>query len=95
MTPHEEIDRASKAQTLLDDELLQSALAAIEAEVIKQWSECPARDKDGKEMLWQLYKTSQKFRGLLNGYVQTGMLSASNLKHAGDKRTLFDRIRAA
>ena len=94
MTPHDEIDRARKAQSLLDDELLQSALAAIEAEVIKQWGECPARDKDGKELLWQLYKTSQKFRGLLTGYINTGTLAVENLKHTGDKRTLFDRLRA-
>ena len=42
--------------------------------------ECPARDKEGKEALWQLIKTARKFRGVLQGYVQTGKLAADQLK---------------
>jgi hypothetical protein len=76
---HQDQTRAWKAQQLIDNDLLQEALSAIETEVIGQWEQCPARDKDGKEALWQLFKTSKKFRSLLNGYVQSGKLATEML----------------
>ena len=87
-------DRGQEAQRLIESPLLQEALAAIESEVIGQWEQCPARDKEGKEALWQLYKTSKKFRALLEGYVQTGKLAAENLKRyeeQGRVARLFNR----
>jgi hypothetical protein len=75
----EDQTRGWKAQELMDNELLKEALAAIEAEVIGQWEQCPARDKEGKEALWQLYKTSKKLRSVLFGYVQSGKLASENL----------------
>jgi hypothetical protein len=76
---HKDQTRGWKAQQLLDNDLLGEALGAIEAEVVAQWEQCPARDKEGKEALWQLYKTAKKFRSLLNGYVQTGKLATETL----------------
>lgn len=73
-------DCGQVAQQLLDNEVLQKALAAIEEEVIAQWEKCPARDAEGKEALWQLFKTSKKFRAVLVGYVQTGKLATEQLK---------------
>jgi len=72
--------RGDEARRLLENEVLQAALDAIESEVVNQWEQCPARDKDGKEALWQLLKTSKKFRRLLTGYVETGNLARENLK---------------
>lgn len=72
--------RGDEARRLLDNEVLQEALNAIESEVVSQWEQCPARDKEGKEALWQLLKTSKKFRRLLTGYVETGNLARENLK---------------
>ncbi len=77
---HDQQYRAAKAQELLDNDLLNEALEAIEREILDQWVECPARDKEGKEALWQLIKTARKFRGVLQGYVQTGKLAADQLK---------------
>ena len=76
---HQDQTRAWKAQQLIDNDLLQEALTAIESEVVSQWEQCPARDKDGKEALWQLFKTAKKFRCLLNGYVQSGKLATEML----------------
>ena len=87
-------ERGRRAQELLDNELLKAALDAIEAEVVAQWEQCPARDKEGKEACWQLIKTSKKFRGILLGYIDTGKLAADNIKRF-DRRGLLDRIRAA
>lgn len=82
----EEQTRGWKAQELLDNELLREALTAIEEEVVKQWEACPARDKEGKEALWQLFKTSKKFRTLLLGYVQTGKLATDSLQRYEESR---------
>lgn len=87
-----DINRAEHAQRLLDDELLQETLDAIEREVVKAWGECPQRDKEAKEAYWQLYRTSQKFRDILRGYVETGKLATSNLKHFEKERGLLRRV---
>lgn len=75
------------SQSLLENELLNEALDAIEQEVIAQWEACPARDTEGKETLWKLYKVSKKFRSVLNGYVETGKLATDQLKHIDAKRS--------
>lgn len=93
MKEHEEIERGRQAQELLNSELLAEALDAIEAEVVAQWEKCPARDQEGKEALWQLFKTSKKFRTVLHGYINTGKLAAENLKRFEEKRGLF-KLRA-
>lgn len=91
----EEQTRGQRAQELLDNEVLTEALDAIEAEVIAQWENCPARDSAGKEALWQLFKTSKKFRGLLVGYVQTGKLASDNLRRIEEQKGLRSLFRAA
>lgn len=86
MTPEQEMHRGDEARLLLENETLKAALDAIESEVVNQWEQCPARDKDGKEALWQLLKTSKKFRRLLAGYVETGNLARENLKRHEESR---------
>jgi hypothetical protein len=93
MKEHDEIERARQAQEALNNPAVIAALEAIEAEVIEQWEKCPSRDQDGKEALWQLYKTSKKFRAYLSGYINTGKLAAENLKRFDEKRGLF-KLRA-
>lgn len=85
--------RGQLSQSLLENELLQEALAAIDKEVMEQWIACPARDHEGKEALWQLIKTSRKFRSILEGYIETGKLAAEQLRHFEEKRGLMSRLR--
>ena len=85
---HDQQYRAAKAQELLENELLNEALEAIEREILDQWVECPARDKEGKEALWQLIKTSRKFREILLGYINTGKLATNNLKRFEEESRL-------
>lgn len=90
MTLSEQQERGRRAQELLDNELLQEALKAIADEVSAQWLQCPARDKEGKEALWQLAKTADKFKAVLTGYVQTGKLATEQLKRY-EKESLLRR----
>ena len=78
--------RGQLSQSLLENELLQEVLEAIDKEVMEQWIQCPARDKEGKEALWQLIKTSRKFRSILEGYIETGKLASDQLKAFEDKK---------
>lgn len=78
--------RGAEAQMLLDNQLLQDALSAIDKEVFDQWMACPARDKEGKEALWQLAKTAQKFRGIFTGYIETGKLATDQLARFEERR---------
>jgi len=73
-------DKGHLAFSLAENELLNEALDAIDKEVMEQWIECPARDKEGKEALWQLIKTSRKFRSILTGYIESGKLATEQLK---------------
>ncbi len=86
-----EQDKGAHAMSLLENELLREALDAIDAEVMEQWIDCPARDKEGKEALWQLIKTSRKFRSILTGYVETGKLATEQLKRY-EKESKLSRI---
>jgi len=80
--------RGTEARMLLDNPIMKEALDAIEKEVFDQWMQCPARDKDGKEALWQLAKTAQKFRGILTGYIETGKLATEQMKQFEERGTL-------
>lgn len=87
--------RGMRAAELLNDDILKDALDAIEAEVVQQWEACPARDSEGKEALWQLFKTSKKFRNILSGYIETGKLATENMRAFEEKKRLRDRFRLA
>lgn len=84
----EQQTRGTEARMLLDNPIMKEALDAIEKEVFDQWMQCPARDKDGKEALWQLAKTAQKFRGILTGYIETGKLATEQMKQFEERGTL-------
>lgn len=68
--------RAVRAEQLLSDSLLKESLDMIEAEILAQWESCPARDVEGREELWKYYKTAKKFRGILQGAIESGKLAA-------------------
>jgi hypothetical protein len=85
-------DKGALAMSLAENALLNEALDAIDKEVMEQWVNCPARDKDGKEALWQLIKTSRKFRSILTGYIESGKLATDRLKYH-EKPSMISRLR--
>ena len=84
-------DKAAHAFSLMENELLNEALDAIDKEVMEQWINCPARDKEGKEALWQLIMTSRKFKAILMGYIESGKLATEQLKRY-EKESLLRRV---
>lgn len=94
MTPQEIASRANRAQQLLSDKLLVEALDSIEQEIIEQWESCPARDAEGREALWKYYKTAKKFRGILQGAVESGKVAAFREQSIKDSAlTMFNKFK--
>lgn len=85
-------DKGALALSLSENALLNEALDAIDKEVMEQWINCPARDKEGKEALWQLIKTSRKFKSILTGYIESGKLATDRLKYH-EKPSVLSRLR--
>lgn len=89
MTQEEEMQRAEHARQVMEDPLVQEAFSVIEKEILSQWEECPARDVEGRERLWQYYKIAKKFRGVFEGVMETGKIAKRQLE---DTRPFMDRM---
>ena len=81
MTDQIEVDRSRgiRARELLDNELVQEALATLQAEYLKAWEASPARDAEGRERLWVMVKLVEKFRGHLEQVFEAGKLADAEL----------------
>ena len=90
--------RAQYAAQILDNAVFKQACEVIKNEVIQMWADCPARDHEGKEYLWQLYRNTTKFENIFRAYVESGKLQIekpqqeqSSLRNMQDKVTKFFR----
>lgn len=90
MTPDELKVRGENAARLLSDRLLVESLDSIERDILTEWEACPARDTEGREELWKYYKIAKKFRGILQGMVESGKVAAF---HEQEKRNFMERGR--
>ena len=89
MSASEDLQRAEHAKALLSDKMLKDALESIEKEIMERWEACPARDREGREELWIYYKTAKKFRGMLQGAIESGKVAEFELER---KRSVRDQI---
>lgn len=75
MTEKQAAQRGHEAALVLDNPAFKEALSQLREAVVKQWKECPVRDREGQLLLLQLAKLTDKFEGLLIGMVETGKLA--------------------
>lgn len=80
MDQEQERIRGEKARQILNDELVVEAFSLIEKQIIEQWEQAPARDKEGKEHLWIYYKVLKKFKAHLEDVLNTGKMAAIQLQ---------------
>lgn len=73
--------RAQYAHQILENPVFKSAIEVIRAETVKAWAECPARDVEGREQLWKIYRVNEKFLNIFKGYIEAGKLAALNEMH--------------
>jgi hypothetical protein len=74
--------RGDHAARLLNDELLNETLDAIEADTITLWENTPARDSEGREHLHRFYLACRKFRNTLKSHLETGKMASIQLERS-------------
>ncbi len=77
-------DRALKAQSLLDNEMFNDALATLEAEYIAAWKATPLRDSDGRERVWQAVQIVGKIKDHIGAVLNDGKLAAAQLRELAE-----------
>lgn len=80
MTPAEILTRSDSAKRILDDPLVIEALATIERDVMEAFYACPVRDLEGMRILQTDLRLARQFKGILQGAVERGKLTANDLR---------------
>ena len=62
----EAINRASKAEALLKNELLQEGFDYLETQFIEAWRNSEVTDNESRERLYQLLKNLEALKGYFN-----------------------------
>ena len=88
----QESERGAKARAILEDRMVQEALASIEAGILDAWKKSPVRDSEGQAQLRLLYKCLSEFRAYFADALTSGKMANVQLNH---ERTLKERARAA
>jgi hypothetical protein len=83
------IARQARAQSLLEDELLQDAFARLEHRYIEEWRVCQFRDTDARERLWQAVNILGKVKDHLAKIVADGKLAQCEIDQLAQKRKRF------
>ena len=86
----QELDRASRAQALLNDELLREAIDTLRARISDDLFSSPVRDSEGRERLWLMHRLLASVEGHLKTLVETGKMANLQLER---KRSLKDKAR--
>jgi hypothetical protein len=81
--------RASRAQALVNDDLLTEAFDTLEREYTKAWRETAVRDNDARERLWQAVNVASKVREHLRRLVSDGTLAQREIDMLADKQRPF------
>lgn len=76
--------RATRAETLLDDELLSEAFNTLEENYIAAWRATTVNDAAGREKLFLAINIVGKVRDHLAGVVANGKLARAELKELAE-----------
>jgi len=75
-----EVDRAARAQALVNDELLADAFAKLRTEYQAAWLNTGARDTDARERLWQGLKVVEKVEDHLKRIISDGAVARREIQ---------------
>jgi hypothetical protein len=84
-----DLARRSRAEALLQDELLQEAFLRLEGRYIEEWRVSQFRDTDARERLWQAVNILGKIRDHLAKIVRDGKLAQREIDQLAQKRKRF------
>lgn len=83
------IDRATRAQKLLQDPLLADAFEKVRLAILSAFESSPARDAEGREHLFQRLKALNDARGYLEQAVRDGKV----VVHLQEEKRRFSLFR--
>lgn len=89
MTDAEKLARASRAQSLIDDELLKEAFKQLEADYITGWKATNARDTEGREKLFLAVQVVGKVRDHLSRVLADGKLTKREIDDLAARKKLL------
>ena len=92
MNISERIYNGDRAREVLENEAFSQAFIDIEAEILNQWKQSPARDGEGREKLWLMLSLLGKIRTVLQTSLETGKLAGLDLQH---QRSIAERLKDA
>ncbi len=78
--------RGGRAETLLRNDLLQEAFAALEVRYIEEWRVTQFRDTDARERLWQAVNIVRKVKDHLAAMLANGRLAQRELNDLAGRR---------
>jgi len=81
---------ADQARLVLENPAFSQAFDDIKMELIEQWQNSPARDKVGREHLYQLLRLTNKLELTLRSSLESGQLAKVDLAH---KQKISDRLK--
>lgn len=67
--------RGQDAEMIMNSEAFKLALKTLRDDTIRQWKDCPIRDKEGQLLLLQLSKVTDKFEGVFLGLLEQGKMA--------------------
>ena len=76
----EAINRASKAEALLRNELLQEGFDYLETQFIEAWRNSEVTDNESRERLYQLLKNLEALKGYVNTVIEDGKMANAQLE---------------
>ena len=76
----EAINRASKAEALLKNELLQEGFDYLETQFIEAWRNSEVTDSESRERLYQLLKNLEALKGYFNTVIEDGKMANAQLE---------------
>src|SRR5258705_8613578 len=85
--------RASRAQDLMKDEMLQEAFERLEANYINAWRQSKPGQKDDREILYLAINAIGKLRDELRIMLDGGKLAMVELEEINRKRSVADRVK--
>lgn len=91
MSPEQELQRATRARQILDDDLFREAVAAIEQALLRGIQQSAFSDDKLREKLCQRYSLLQDLLGQFRTHIESGMLAEEQIR----QRTVSERMQAA
>lgn len=76
LTHRRQVDRATRAKALANDELLQEGFRLFEEDLLRIWRNSPTGASVERERVWSMMKAVDMVRKHLEGVISDGKVSA-------------------